>query len=327
MLSAIESKLCECGCLKFAKPGSRFIKGHNKARLGTGKPKTPSHLCWCNKCGLMTNPGRDYIKGHGKGNQGHKDTLEQLQNRSDVMKKVWEREGFREKHHESMIKAWEGDEIRERHSVIQKEVQNRSEVRARSSQTATNSWNDPQYREKTIQSHIITENLPENRERHSREFTEMWENRPELREQMATIQRERMLQVWANDDSRAQLLAAISKGLHLHPNKPEIVLWNLLQLLYPDHYRYCGDFSFIINGKNPDFVNINGQKKCIELFGDYWHRGHNPQDRKDIFAKDGWDTLVIWEHELQNIERVKFRIHRFHRRESTTHISPTMGPG
>lgn len=90
----------------------------------------------------------------------------------------------------------------------------------------------------------------------------------------------------------------IQKSLHISPNKPETLLLGILEELYPGEWKFTGDFSFIINGKNPDFTNINGQKKLIELFGDYWHRGENPQDRINEFTPFGWETLVIWEREL-----------------------------
>lgn len=98
----------------------------------------------------------------------------------------------------------------------------------------------------------------------------------------------------------------------LKPNKPETFLIELLDGLYPGEWKYTGDFSFIINGKNPDFVNCNGQKKIIELFGDYWHEGENPQDRADKFSPFGYQTLVIWERELKNIGEVVKKIQVFH---------------
>jgi len=102
------------------------------------------------------------------------------------------------------------------------------------------------------------------------------------------------------------------KGMNTTPNKPEKKLFSLLENLYPGQWRYTGDFSFTINGKCPDFVNCNGQKKIIELFGDYWHRGENPQDRINEFKPFGFETLVIWESEMKNIENVKNRIREFH---------------
>jgi hypothetical protein len=103
----------------------------------------------------------------------------------------------------------------------------------------------------------------------------------------------------------------IWKALNIKPNKPETVILNLLNSLYPDEWKYTGDFSFTINGKSPDFVNCNGQKKIIELFGDYWHRGQNPQDRIDAFKPFGYDTLVIWERELKDMDLVTNKIREF----------------
>jgi len=98
---------------------------------------------------------------------------------------------------------------------------------------------------------------------------------------------------------------------NLKPNKPESFLTNLLESLYPSQWKYTGDFSFTINGKCPDFVNCNGQKKIIELFGDYWHRGQDPEDRINMFKPFGYETLVIWEHELKNMDFVIEKIHSF----------------
>lgn len=72
-----------------------------------------------------------------------------------------------------------------------------------------------------------------------------------------------------------------------------------------------GDFSFMINGKNPDFVNCNGKKLIIELFGDYWHKDDNPEDRAKVFEPFGYKTLVIWEHELKDIENLKNKLEGF----------------
>lgn len=105
----------------------------------------------------------------------------------------------------------------------------------------------------------------------------------------------------------------MQKALNLKPNKPEQYILCLLDKLFPKEYRYTGDFSFMINGKNPDFVNVNGQKKLIELYGDYWHKGDDPQDRIDTFTPFGYKTLVIWEHELKESEaQLSRKLKKFH---------------
>jgi very-short-patch-repair endonuclease len=112
--------------------------------------------------------------------------------------------------------------------------------------------------------------------------------------------------LWQNPE----YVAKSFKAFRVKPTKPEIFLTNLLQEILPNEYRYVGDGQFVLAGKCPDFMNINGQKKLIELFGDYWHRGQNPQDRIDIFKEHGFDTLIIWQSELED-NNLKERIIEF----------------
>ena len=101
------------------------------------------------------------------------------------------------------------------------------------------------------------------------------------------------------------------------PNRKENQLSDLLNKLFPNEYKYVGDFSFWIESYNPDFININGKKKIIELFGDYWHNlpeyKKRDKERLKTYKKYGYDVLIIWEHELNNIEKLKQKILKFHR--------------
>jgi G:T-mismatch repair DNA endonuclease (very short patch repair protein) len=55
------------------------------------------------------------------------------------------------------------------------------------------------------------------------------------------------------------------------------------------------------------------------LFGDFWHskkitglkKKEHRKQRQAHFAKYGYKTLVIWEHELQNIQRLKRKLVEF----------------
>jgi len=104
----------------------------------------------------------------------------------------------------------------------------------------------------------------------------------------------------------------MAKARNIKPNKPEKLLNNLLYELFPREYKYVGDFQFCLGGKNPDFMNINGQKKLIEFYGNYWHRNDDPQDRINHFKQYGFDTLVIWESELENMNSVINKLIEFH---------------
>jgi very-short-patch-repair endonuclease len=107
--------------------------------------------------------------------------------------------------------------------------------------------------------------------------------------------KDRASRQWKTDKYvKSQMMAR-----HLKPNKLEISLGKILEEIMPNDWKFVGDGQVIISGKCPDFINVNGQKKIIELFGDFWHKGENPKDRMDIFSKFGYDTLVIWEHDLK----------------------------
>jgi len=92
------------------------------------------------------------------------------------------------------------------------------------------------------------------------------------------------------------------KAIHQTPNIPEKMLGELLEAILPGQYSYTGDWAVFIDGINPDFIDNDGGFKVIEMFGNYWHRDSNPQDRIDKFAKAGFDCLVIWEREVYELE-------------------------
>ena len=99
----------------------------------------------------------------------------------------------------------------------------------------------------------------------------------------------------------------------LHRRTPSGEEIKLAKLLIDNNfeYKYVGNGEVWFGGKNPDFMNTNGQKKLIELWGNYFHKGQNPQDRIDHFKKYGFETLVIWASEMRHSELVINRIRVF----------------
>jgi very-short-patch-repair endonuclease len=68
----------------------------------------------------------------------------------------------------------------------------------------------------------------------------------------------------------------------------------------------------IIANKNPDFININGKKAIIEVYGEYWHKGQNPKDRANMFKKYGYSTLVVWDNEFKDMNKVIGKIQKYY---------------
>lgn len=88
------------------------------------------------------------------------------------------------------------------------------------------------------------------------------------------------------------------------PNKTEIFLDTILQKYFPNEWQFVGNGAIIIEGKNPDWVNINNKKLIIELFGKHWHTEDEVVARSNIFSKSGYKTLIIWNYELKNLDNI-----------------------
>jgi len=118
----------------------------------------------------------------------------------------------------------------------------------------------------------------------------------------------------------------ILRGLFSGPTNPEVELGILLEEILPGEYIYTGHGEVIIGGLCPDFFNINGQKKIIEMFGEVFHDpsrsyvdkiGWRSQEwgRGAVFGQFGYDTLVVWSEELTDKSVLKTRIMDFHKRK------------
>lgn len=89
------------------------------------------------------------------------------------------------------------------------------------------------------------------------------------------------------------------------PNGYELYLDFLLQNYFPDEWKFVGDGNCVINGLCPDFINVNGEKKIIEIFGSYWHKNtdrynRTEEGRKKIYSNLGYDTLILWDYDFKD---------------------------
>ena len=121
-------------------------------------------------------------------------------------------------------------------------------------------------------------------------------------------------------ESIRKTLEGQHKSLAFKPNKLEQQLLVLIGEACPGEYTYTGDRKVIINRLCPDYTNCNGQKKVIELFGNYWHTGNRLKSWRNTelgrimsYKCFGFDCLVIWEDELKDTKILKRRIKRFNK--------------
>ena len=135
-----------------------------------------------------------------------------------------------------------------------------------------------------------------------------------------------MKRLYLETNMHARVLAGIKKnfkgGKKECPNKYEVKVRDTLDQLFPNEYKFVGDGSFTLAGLNPDFVNVNGQKKIIEVFGEIFHKpgvfktplpkNRTEEGRKEMFSQYGYQTLVVWCNELKNPEALTQKLLNFH---------------
>ena len=115
--------------------------------------------------------------------------------------------------------------------------------------------------------------------------------------------REQMRERWKNKEYREKTIKNLLKRLRDRPTSLErkaieIIKQNNLP------YKYVGDGSFLIGYKNPDFINMENKKICLEVCNYFHHQGNYKKDRIKYFVKWGWKCLVFYEDELDKLKNL-----------------------
>lgn len=173
-------------------------------------------------------------------------------------------------------------------------------TKSKMSEVAGVRWQDPEYRAAMSQMSM------------GNEYALGYRHTEETKTKMSKSQK----LLWQDLEYRDRSVKAMRLGCLVHPNKPELVLVALLESVYPSEWAFVGDGTLIIDGLNPDFVNTNGKKQIIELFGRYWHskeiikNRRSDEERIKSYASLGYSTLIIWDDELKEPEKVLVKIAR-----------------
>lgn len=112
-----------------------------------------------------------------------------------------------------------------------------------------------------------------------------------------------------------------TRKLPKHKTAPEVAFESICKK-HNLGFHYVGDGSLWIGrtrALNPDFIETNGKKICIEIFGDYWHSpmlNRNIQEtarldyRKRHYKKFGWKPIFIWETDLKRSDADAFTLNQ-----------------
>lgn len=125
----------------------------------------------------------------------------------------------------------------------------------------------------------------------------------------------RMKEMWADSTFRELVVKKIVKGTVIRPTTIEV---KFIETMRKNHlpYKYVGNGEVVIGWYNPDFINTNGQKVVVELYGCYWHKckicnfGNRDSEisRVKNYAKYGFKTIEIWEHEIDDEQLILNKI-------------------
>ena len=104
-------------------------------------------------------------------------------------------------------------------------------------------------------------------------------------------------ELWKNPEYHERTVMSILKGIHKRPTSYEQKIIDLIEE-YNLPFRYVGDGQAIIEYKNPDFINTNGQKILIETYSIFWHKSGYEKERTKIFADYGYKTIFLNDNDL-----------------------------
>jgi G:T-mismatch repair DNA endonuclease (very short patch repair protein) len=299
-------------------PQLGFQKGSGNIMFG----KVPEHLVGDKN--PMKNPetvkkvmeNRRSYKGENNPHYGKKVSEETKNKIKEKVELAWKSKDskyhtdeYKNNHSAGLTGRVVSDETKERISISKKGIQVLSDE-----QMASLSKNNIGRTHSDASKRRISDSLQGRRTLTDEQYKEIADKRRGIPRSEETKQRirESHNNLWQDEE----YLKMMAEARSIKPTKPEIKLGKLLQFLFPGEYKYTGDFQTWIGGKNPDFMNINGQKKLIEMFGDYWHQGEDENERINHFKTFGFNTLIIWESELKNLALVNYKLKRFHRSES-----------
>jgi len=295
--------LCGCGCGEMASPGKEFVSGHywrgkkrpEETRKKMRKPKSEEHRKHIKEAknlpeakDLTSKQMKERMLLNPPWNKGlSKKTDLRLKKHSKRMKKRLLEDyasGERKSWNKGLTK--ETDERLNSLSIKMKNNLFRSEpaYKRKMKRIAKKNWKNPKYRDNVLKG------LERSKDKRSKAMIKKWEDPVQCNK-------------W---------LDAICKGRDKKPNKLEKSFLKFLNTIQPGEWKYTGNGGIVINRKIPDFINVNGQKKIIEVFGNYWHKGQDPKDRIKVFKPFGYQTLVIWEKEFKgNLKMVAKKVQRF----------------
>jgi len=213
---------------------------------------------------------------------------------------------------ETNIQNWENIGYRKNQIKKRKEKARTQEMKEHYKKMSMIIWDDSKKRKDVLSRRIPYKRTKKHKEKMSiallgRTFS------VEHIKNISIAQRKRM----ENPEEKKRMKEIRLIASNRRPTNPE----KMFDEMTPNSIRYVGNRAWwrkLPNGKykNPDF-KVTGQKKIIEIHGDYWHKGEDIQILINQYKQIGLDCLVIWEKDIYSqpkevLDKTKIFIKRGH---------------
>lgn len=253
--------------------------------------------------------------------RGRRASMETSQKMSKTQKQRFQDPELRQRMSTRLKQVCKDPDVKRRKAEVSKgRVQSVSE-RAKKSEATTKVWQDAEIRTQMSSGIKEAYTRPEVKEKQKAGVHRRWESSDE-RHKQALLSK----QLWQDP----RYIRKVIQGTSRRPTKPERILDSLLTEHFPE-FKYNGDFSLgiTIGGMIPDFVNVNGKKQVIEVFGDYHHSPEFLGDKWQqtelgkimLYNSLGWKCLVLWEYDIEALaqEELIDKIRYFFRKARWQH--------
>lgn len=265
-----------------------------------GKPKSLEHrkaLSFAQK-GRHYSPATEFKKGQCAGEKnpfyGKHHSQENKQRLSQL---------YKGKHHspstEFTSERVTAPEFGERKIRGLREIMNQPEYRGKRREISARLCQDPTYIAKISHNKEMRQHLSKLQRKRMKnpairqllsEMTKKQMADPKIREHLSQLAKQRV----KDPEYMRKILSS------RRPTGIEQAIIDIIER-YGLPYRYTGNGTFQIGGKYPDFVNTDGRKVAVDIFGDHWHHPGEIPERQAIFAEYGWKLIVIWGHEVKEL--------------------------
>jgi len=202
-----------------------------------------------------------------------------------VKKRYTDDPTYRKRVSEGTKRAMAKPEVKQRYNKAmekRRKEQKTPEYRKKQSEHFKKVWENQKCRKKmlnSIHNRVITE---ERNLKISKSISEKWKEEAYREKQIKSRKK-----MWENKEYQELM----NKRRHARPNFFEKSFHGEFSCL-----NYVGDYSFFVGRKNPDFI-VENTKKCIDLFGNSFHKKSEEEIRKKYFSERGYELLIIWESE------------------------------